>query len=314
VARQREVTARMRAETDRRAREAEGREHDLTEFVHLVSHDVTQPLASANFYVQVLRRALDQGDLTAARTHLSGIEVAVDRTDRLIRDLVEAARIEGGQIHPQRQPVDLVALIADLVARLQGSLPVERVRVESAGEVVADVDPLLLERVVTNLIGNALNYSPESTPVLVGIGSGADEALISVADRGIGIGPEELPSLFQRGYRTEAATRTAGGTGLGLYIARLLVEANDGRIWAESRVGEGSTFRVALRKAPMGPRGSPRAHQGGMPRRLRGPARHLGQGQSREDERAAQHQAGTERLVEEDCREDDPQRRDEVLE
>lgn len=100
-----------------------------------------------------------------------------------------------------------------------------------------------------NLVSNALKYSPPSSPVRSAVARVGDEVVTSVSDRGEGIPAEELPKIFGRNYRSER-TRNVEGTGLGLYIARLLVEAHRGRISAESAGGEGSTFRFTIPAAP----------------------------------------------------------------
>jgi two-component system phosphate regulon sensor histidine kinase PhoR len=106
-------------------------------------------------------------------------------------------------------------------------------------------DPSRLERILTNLISNALKYSPPEAEVVVRA-ERVDSCLqVSVVDRGIGIAPEDLPHLFERFYRTRGS-RKAEGLGLGLYITRMLVEAHGGRIWAESELGKGSTFSFTL--------------------------------------------------------------------
>ncbi len=107
-------------------------------------------------------------------------------------------------------------------------------------------DPARLERVVGNLLTNALKYSPEDAPVNIRVARKGSEVELDVIDHGIGIEPESLKTLFDRYYRTRAGKEHASGLGLGLYIARLIVEAHGGRITVSSEVGKGSTFRVIL--------------------------------------------------------------------
>ncbi|MHB1416804.1 MAG: sensor histidine kinase, partial [Chloroflexota bacterium] len=121
-----------------------------------------------------------------------------------------------------------------------------RLRVEAPQPVPPVLaDPERVERVVVNLVTNALKYSTPGKPVVVRVQPSDGEAMVSVIDEGPGISSEELPHLFQR-YRRAAAGNKAGGLGLGLYIARLIVEAHGGRIWVESEVGKGSTFSFTL--------------------------------------------------------------------
>jgi signal transduction histidine kinase len=107
------------------------------------------------------------------------------------------------------------------------------------------VDPDRLERVLTNLLSNALKYSDPATTVVLSACCVDSDVVMSVADRGAGINPDDLPHIFERYYRS-GATGARDGLGLGLYIARMLVEAMGGRIWVESSSGQGSTFSIAL--------------------------------------------------------------------
>lgn len=107
-------------------------------------------------------------------------------------------------------------------------------------------DPDRLERILGNLVTNALKYAPEGTPVCVTLDRGDGVVIVSVADQGPGIEPDEVPHIFERYYRTQATRTSHEGLGLGLYITRGLVEAHGGRIWVESRLGVGSTFSFTL--------------------------------------------------------------------
>jgi signal transduction histidine kinase len=112
---------------------------------------------------------------------------------------------------------------------------------------LVDADPLRLEQVVTNLVDNAIKYSPDGGAVEVRLTKAPDDALVvSVSDHGLGIAPEHLPHLFERFYRAESGSRTIKGVGLGLYICRSLIEAHGGAMWVESHVGVGSTFSFGL--------------------------------------------------------------------
>jgi len=225
-------------------RELQQRQEDL---LHIVSHDLRIPLTIIYGHMQLLVPALrEQGIDGELRGSTDAIHRAVQRMNVMIQDLVDMARLEGGQMQLERQPVNLASFVGDLLKRLEGTLEVHRI----ITEVPPDLPPVRadynrLERILLNLLSNALKYSPADTPVRIRAQSRGNEVVISVTDQGRGIPPDDLPKLFQRFYRT-TAERRAEGIGLGLYITRMLVEAHGGRIWVESEAGKGSTFSFTL--------------------------------------------------------------------
>ena len=154
---------------------------------------------------------------------------------------------------PLRTPCDLGELVANVVAQLDESRA-RRITLEArdAGPYPLLGDAAQLERCITNLLTNALKYSGAEAPVLARLSRNASDVQLEVVDRGIGIAPDHVEQIFDRYYRTAAGTQQAEGLGLGLYIARLIVEAHGGRIDVVSTPGEGSTFRLSLplRAAP----------------------------------------------------------------
>jgi len=225
-------------------RELQQRQEDL---LHIVSHDLRIPLTIIHGHMQLLVPILrDRGLDSELQGNTDAIHRAVQRLNVMIQDLVDMARLEGGQMPLERQPVDLAAFIDDLLKRVKGTLDVGRI----IRKVPTDLPPVCadfnrLERIVLNLLTNALKYSPEDTSVCIRARFGDNQVVVSITDQGRGILPEDLPKLFQRFYRT-MAERRAEGIGLGLYITRMLVEAHGGRIWVESEVGKGSTFSFTL--------------------------------------------------------------------
>jgi signal transduction histidine kinase len=166
--------------------------------------------------------------------------------ERLVADLADVLSLEAGHVEVRRQPTDLVALTRAFVAAAAEQSQRHRVRLEAPAEpVVGEWDGERLGQVLQNLLGNAIKHLPSGGIVVVAIEPRASEALLSVRDDGPGIAPEHLSRLFDRFYRAGSGTRTPG-LGMGLYIARMLVEAHGGRIWVESALGKGSAFFVAL--------------------------------------------------------------------
>jgi signal transduction histidine kinase len=154
------------------------------------------------------------------------------------------------------QPLDLRQFILDLKERMATVSGAERIATRiDEGLPRVSADPERLERVLSNLLSNALKYSTPGTPVVVSARPGDGEVVTSVADEGPGIDPADLPHLFDRYFRAGKVRAPHEGLGLGLYITKGLVEAHGGRIWVESEVGQGSTFSFTLPLADQQPAG-----------------------------------------------------------
>ncbi|MCL4369630.1 MAG: ATP-binding protein [Chloroflexi bacterium] len=235
-----------RKSTEEVAAQASQRAQELQEYISLISHDLRSPLTALMGQTQMLQRDLVRHGQEREAKSAEFILKSAKRMNGMIQDLVESARLEAGQLELQRQPMDVCHLLSDLLHRI-GSLEEQaRLRlVPCQGLSLVMADAERVERVLTNLITNALKYSPPETEVLVAARAEKREVVVSVTDWGVGISPESLPHIFERFYRAEGNRRTAG-LGLGLYIARMLVEAQQGRIWVESELGKGSSFHFSL--------------------------------------------------------------------
>jgi PAS domain S-box-containing protein len=215
------------------------------DFLAMVTHDLRSPLTTVRLGAQLLRRR--QAYRAAS---VDAILAQTDRMVRLIDDLADVVRLEAGVLPLRRGEVDLAALARDQAAAAQGQSARHAIGVAVPSDpVVGCWDRDRLAQILDNLLTNALKYCPEGGAVAVRVEADGGEARLSVSDQGPGIAREQQPRLFERFYRVDATG--AGGLGLGLYIARMLVEAHGGKIWAESEPGRGSTFAVAL---PLPPR------------------------------------------------------------
>jgi signal transduction histidine kinase len=213
------------------------------DLVRMLSHDVRTPLAVLTNQAFLMKRS---ASTPAALRSAEFISTSARRIAAMIDDLVDAVHLETGRLSLARRPVDFAEFARELKARLADALPVERVSVDPPqGLPLVDADPNRLERIVVNLLANALKYAPDPSPVHLGARPCEGEILITVRDEGPGIAPEDLPHVFERFYRSDSVRGTEG-LGLGLYICRKLVDAHGGRIWVESRRGAGSEFHVAL--------------------------------------------------------------------
>ena len=214
-------------------------------YIHMISHDLRAPLTAVLGQAQLVERIADLPE--AARRAANAIVVSARRMNVLIQDLVDSARIQSGQITLRRSPLDLAEFVRDLLGRLASAMETDRVSIAAEeGLPLVSADPARLERILTNLLSNALRYSDPGTPVAVRLARRAGEVVTAIEDHGRGIEPEELSHLFERFYRARAGKEHVASVGLGLYITKGLVEAHGGRVWAESEVGKGSTFGFTL--------------------------------------------------------------------
>jgi len=247
---QREEILRLNREAAARTARAESRERQMIDLVDTLYHEVRQPLAMAQMHADAAREASARGDRQWSEASMKAVDEALNLTTSMIKNLVESARLEAGQSPAQPIVVDVGAFVAAFLGNQRGTFDVGRIHVEVADDAEAVVDPRHLERSLVNLLSNALKYSPADKPVTVRVERCPREVVLTIVDAGIGIAPEEVPHLFERGYRAPEAAHVADGTGLGLYIVKLLMDANQGRIWVESALGAGSAFHLALPLAP----------------------------------------------------------------
>ncbi len=212
-----------------------------------LTHDIRSPLAAITMTTGLLSRATQDPEVLR---RAEVIERSAKRVAEMLTELVETARIESGHFALQRRAIDLATLVDELRGRFAGSLGGERIDVAiPEGLPRVHVDPQRFERVLVNLLSNALKYAPPPTRVTVGAAAHKQRVVVSVVDRGPGIDREHLPYLFEKYYRA-GDPRAKEGLGLGLYVARLITEAHGGRIWVESTVGTGTTFHVSVPVAP----------------------------------------------------------------
>lgn len=219
------------------------------DLVASVAHELRTPIAAVKGLVQLmqLRAGKLEPDKLAALLADGAAEIA--RLERLVEDLLLAARVATGGIVAQPDAIDLRPIAEDVVSH---ALPRygDR-RFEITGEAEAYADPSLVRHAIWHLVDNAAKFGPRDGRVRITIADGAEGPEVHVSDEGEGIFSGDIPNLFKRFRQLDpSATRQHGGSGLGLFLVKSIVDAHDGRVWVESRLGRGSTFSVRLQPVP----------------------------------------------------------------
>jgi signal transduction histidine kinase len=218
------------------------------EFLGAVSHELRNMLASMVGFAGLIAKAVSKEDhVDHVLMHAERIQRSGARMNRLIGDLVDVASIEAGVLAVSREVGDPAHVVTEAVDSFQARAA------ESGVSLVLDIvqpaspaafDPARILQVLTNLLGNAMKFTPPSGRIVVRVERIADDLRFSVSDTGVGICSEDLDAVFERFH--QVTTKDRHGVRLGLYISKCIVQGHGGRIWAESRIGEGSTFSFTL--------------------------------------------------------------------
>lgn len=238
--------AALAVENARLHRAAQEASRAREETLAMVSHDLRNPLGAILLNASFMLRMLSGDDARMAR-RLEVILRAGERMRRLVDDLLDLARIESGRMTVTLEQQDLASILSESLETMQPLAAERRITLSSdlrAGACVVSCDRDRVLRVLTNLLGNAIKFTPEGGSVSLVCRSATEGVEITVSDTGPGIAPDMLPRIFERFWKGRDSDR--GGAGLGLYISRGFVEAHGGRLWAESEPGRGSRFRFVL--------------------------------------------------------------------
>jgi len=235
-------------------------EQQRSDFISTASHEMRTPIAAIEGYLSL---SLNEKTATIdanAKNYLTKAQDATRHLGQLFADLLTSSKAEDGRLSSNPVVVELGEIVQQVTEAEQFHAQEKRLQLKymvsgnndvSGGKVVrplfyAFVDPTRMTEVIQNLIDNAIKYTNEGTITVKLTGDGG-VVQIQITDSGIGIPSEDIPHLFQKFYRVDnSATRTVGGTGLGLYICKRIVELYQGRIWVESAFGKGSTFFINL--------------------------------------------------------------------
>jgi signal transduction histidine kinase len=228
-----------------RLREAEELKQTL---LSVISHELKTPVSIIKGYAGTLAREDANWDKETLADGLAVIEEEADRLDGLINNLLEASRLQAGGLKLQLSYVNLADMAREAVENLQATTEKHTFELDFPEDLpLIQGDYERLRQVLTNLIGNAIKYSPEGGLIKVGGMLNDHKIRLYVQDKGIGIAPADQERIFERFYRVDnRLARQAPGTGLGLFLAKAVVQAHAGQIWVESAPGQGSTFLIEL--------------------------------------------------------------------
>jgi PAS domain S-box-containing protein len=220
-------------------------------FISIISHELKTPVALIKGYASTLRREDVQWERNVVEDSLSVIEEEADHLSRLIDDLLDASRFQAGGLSPNYGEVDIPRLAGRVAERLSKQYPDRTIRADfPANFPVVSADEQRISQVIFNLVSNAVKYSPAASPVEIRGSAAPDLVTVTIQDRGYGIEQKDLPYVFDRFYRGPETAKRTKGAGLGLYLAKAVIDAHGGRIWIESQPGQGTRASFTLPRNP----------------------------------------------------------------
>lgn len=212
-----------------------------------IAHELRSPLTSLKGFSSTLIKRWERFEDHQRRELVEAIATDAERMGRIVSEVLDLARLEAGQLELSPRLVELRSLAERALQMLAAHEGAQRVRLQVPAALTVWADPERLGHVLFNLIENAIRFSDDG-PIDVRAAMDGEEVVVEVQDRGAGIEPERLPSIFE-GPGAGDGTRTPSGSGLGLYLARRLAQAHGGELSVSSRLGEGTTFNLRLRGA-----------------------------------------------------------------
>jgi len=216
-------------------------------FISVISHELKTPVALIKGYVGTLRREDANWDREVIKDSLEVIEEEADRLTGLIENLLEASRLQAGGLSINSSDVALKSIAERIAKRFQVQSDAHTIKVEFPENFpIVMGDETRLEQVLSNLLSNAIKYSPEGGEIAISGQVRPNNVIVCVSDEGSGVAPEDIPHIFDRFYRSSNAKRTTKGAGLGLYLARAVIEAHGGRIWVDPQPGNGARICFSI--------------------------------------------------------------------
>jgi len=216
-------------------------------FISVISHELKTPVALIKGYVGTLRRDDVAWDAEIVQDSLEVIEEEADRLTSLIENLLDASRLQAGGLKLNLMDMVFKDFAESLAQRFRTQTSKHHIRINFPADFpIVMADQNRISQVLSNLLSNAIKYSPEGGEIMISGQTRADQVIICVQDQGPGIAVGDIPHIFDRFFRADDASRTTQGAGLGLYLTRAIIEAHNGRIWADPRPGDGARICFSL--------------------------------------------------------------------
>ena len=216
-------------------------------FISVISHELKTPVALIKGYVGTLRREDANWDREIVKDSLAVIEEETDRLTGLIENLLDASRLQAGGLSISLSDVALNVVAERIAKRFQTQSAIHNIIVDFPENFpIVSGDETRLEQVLSNLVSNGIKYSPQGGEIRISGQVRQAQVIVCASDDGPGVAPEDIPHIFDRFYRSSNAKRTTKGAGLGLYLARAVIEAHGGRIWVDPRPGDGARICFSI--------------------------------------------------------------------
>lgn len=232
---------RLAVEKDEELRRSREIDEQKTEFISIASHEIKTPITVIKAYTQMAKKMDDQCS-PKVQELLNKVDMQTTKLLSLVQQLLDVAKIENGSLQYSKEEVDFNAFLSEMVGILQHILPHHDVQLSLGPDARVYIDRLRMEQVFSNLLGNAAKYSGRNSRIRVKCNLVHNELQVAITDEGIGMSKHSMDSVFKKFYRDKDVLRTHTGLGMGLYITSKIITGHGGRIWVESKEGEGSTF------------------------------------------------------------------------
>jgi signal transduction histidine kinase len=210
----------------------------------MASHELKTPLTVISATLQYLREIMEE-DVNLP--FLNQTVKQVDKLSALISNLLDVSKIQAGKLGLNRTVFDVTALIEEISSNLQQTTDNHHIVVNHPWEkLIVNADRERIEQVFTNIIGNAIKYTPQSGDIVINANRKGNDISIDILDTGIGIPDKDIDNIFQRFYRVRGSASSFPGSGAGLYISSEIIKSHGGEMWAESEIGKGSVFHFSI--------------------------------------------------------------------